>query len=61
MFIDVSSYQKCRLSKYTYIAIAPDRGFIYVAIMLLNAFVTFSVKTIPFGTFGLSRNTILKH
>ena len=24
-------------------------------------YVTFSVKTVPFGTFGISRNTILKH
>ena len=24
-------------------------------------YVTFSVRTVPFGTFGISRNTILKH
>ena len=26
-----------------------------------KTYVTFSAKTVPFGTFGISRNTILKH
>ena len=35
--------------------------FPIVLISIMVLYVTCSAKTVPFGTFGVSRNTILKH
>ena len=39
------------------LAWATDKWFWVIS----NVYVTFSAKTVPFGTFGILRNTTLKH